>query len=145
MKVRSSALIQLVVQELTKATAVRTLVGDRVMTAYPRSVDIAKIKFPIVVVSAMGGGARYGASIQDMRLAICAFDQTSQAKAMDLYDTMFDNLQSARLISTVTKTGGAKANSAAGYAREAVRPSAGWNEETGAWYSEGTWIVIVAG
>lgn len=143
---RTSALIQLVIREVSTNTAVRALVGDRVFASYPRVSDVTKIQFPIVVVSAMSGGsARYSGALQDARLAVCVYDQTSQGKASDLYDTVFAALHTARLISTVTKTGGAKANALAGYAREVVRPSTAWSEDVGAWYSEGTWVVMVAG
>lgn len=144
-KNRMNGLKQLVRAEIVGNAAFQAIASDRVLTQSPRESDVAKLTFPLVVVGNLGGNARYGGALQDARLAILAYSQVSASEAHDLYQVVFDALHTARLIDLTTKTGGARANSVAGYAREVTRPTDGWDEALGAWYADGVWIVMSAG
>ena len=136
---------QLVRQLLLGTSTVAAIAGDHVYGNHPQDPDASNIPMPCVIMDVQGGGSNYCGGIQNLGMDLYAYSRTSQDDADALYQAVYAALHAARLVSTVTGTGGAKVNPQAGGAREVARPVNGWNEAISAWYALGKWSIITAG
>ena len=113
-------------------------VEDRIRTTHTQDPD-GQLTYPLLIIDAETGIAGYQGTYQRLTVRIYAYSDESQDQADALYDLAYLATQAVRLWdpSGVIPT--------AGYMREVERPEPGFNDQTRAWFSRGTWIVNTAG
>ena len=138
---------QLVRKVLVDNTTVQALLGEggAVYGDHPQAPDKTSIAMPCVILDFQGGAGGYQGGFQHLPFDLYIYSRVSGDEADAVYDAVYEALHAQRLVSTVTKTGGALANPTAGSVREVQRPTSGWNNEVDAWWSRGRWIASTAG
>lgn len=138
---------QLVRKVLLDSTAVQAVLGGTaaVYTDHPQAVDKNAITMPCVILDFNGGRGGYQGGFQHSRFHLYTYSRISQDESDTVYDAVYAALHAQRLVSTVTKTGGALANDTAGVVRETIRPDSGWNKDVDAWFQRGSWVASTAG
>lgn len=138
---------QLVRQMLLDSTTVQALLGEggAVYGDHPQAPDKTAITMPCVILDFQGGAGGYQGGLQHLNFDLYTYSRVSGDGADAVYDAVYAALHAQRLVSTVTKVGGALANPTAGVCREVQRPASGWNADVDAWWCRGKWIASTAG
>lgn len=103
--------------------------------------DAQTVERPCLIIDPVSGSAEYGAggSVAEVQFNLYAYSDVGAGHAMALYDAAFAVLNGARLYDS------SGVISAAGVARETLRPAHGHNDTMKSWFARGTWMLQAAG
>lgn len=130
----TEGLLQLVRMLLVENAGVSAIVEDRVTGPFSdRTGEVeGEDLYPRVVVDIVGGGGAYGfGGLQSPVIHVYAYSRTSQGDAHHLYDAIRPVLRRARLARDGIAVRGS--------IQESDSPVTGYNPQTNAWFTRGTY------
>jgi hypothetical protein len=121
---------------LLETSGVSSIVEDRITGPFGDRTGAVEGEdlYPRVVVDLVGGGGYGFGGLQAPLLHVYAYSRTSQGDAHHLFDAIRPALRRARL--------SREGVTVKGSIQEVDSPTTGWNPQTGAWFTRGSYRVM---
>lgn len=112
-------------------------VGNRIRTAHIYDAESLPLEYPLIIVAPLGGVSRQNRHLMETTVEVFVYSKNSITEALDIYELVYNVMQSSRLNRTGIAT--------KGLMRETERPREGYHDGLVAWYTRTTYNIISAG